>query len=258
MGRETGIAWTDHTWNPWQGCHKVSAGCAFCYMYRDKTRYGQDPAVVVRSAPATFNFPARRGKSGPKPGDRVFTASWSDFFIAEADAWRADAWAVIKRCPDLTFQILTKRPERVAACLPADWGDGWPNVWIGTSIENQRAAETRIGALLGVPARVRFLSCEPLLGPLDIRPWLVLPGRPLGWVIVGGESGPKARPCALPALRRVVQDCAAAGVACFVKQMGDAPTDDAGAPVPLTARAGADPAEWPEDLRVQNFPEVTP
>jgi protein gp37 len=183
MGADTAIQWTDHTWNPWQGCTKVSAGCKHCYMYRDKARYGQDPATVVRSKAATFKFPLS-GKV--KPGDKVFVCSWSDFFHEAADAWRMQAWEIIRQRPDVIFQLVTKRPERIAACLPRDWGGGWPNVWGLVSVEDQAAADLRVPILLDLPFAVRGVSCEPLLGPVDLRPWLAT--GLLHWVIVGGES----------------------------------------------------------------------
>jgi protein gp37 len=103
---------------------------------------------------------------GEDPQPRfIFTCSWSDFFITEADKWRAEAWDIIRRTPEFTYLILTKRPDRIARCLPADWGDGYPNVWLGTSAENQKYADQRIPELLKVPAAKRFLSLEPLLGP---------------------------------------------------------------------------------------------
>src|SRR5262245_22876419 len=113
MGERTGISWTDVTWNPWQGCHRVSAGCRGCYMYAQKRRYGQEPSAVSRSSWATFNLPYRLREPG-----RVFTRSWSDFFLEEADDWRPMAWDIIKDTPHLTYQILTKRPERIAG-IPA-------------------------------------------------------------------------------------------------------------------------------------------
>ena len=134
MAERTGIAWTDATWNCWQGCHKVSTGCKNCYMFADKKRYGQNPDVVTRSTVATFNAPLKWAKNREKYGhiNRVFPCSWSDFFIEEAEAWRAEAWAIIRQTPNLIYQICTKRPERIAACLPADWGTGYPNVWLYT------------------------------------------------------------------------------------------------------------------------------
>jgi protein gp37 len=225
MGERTGIEWTHHTWNPWQGCAKVSPGCKFCYMFSDKTRYGQDPRVVVRSSDQTFNQPiASFGPTSTKgtPGDwkwssgsMVFTCSWSDWFHKGADAWRDDAWAIVRSRPDLFFQILTKRPENVASRLPADWGEGYPNVWLGTSVENQEYADKRIPILAEIPAAVRFLSAEPLLGPIR------LPDTPsFDWVIVGGESGPNARPMG-PEWARVIRDyCDNHDIPFFFKQWG--------------------------------------
>ena len=112
MGANSTIEWTEGTWNPWHGCLKVSPGCAHCYMYRDKRRYGQNPTAVVRSKTA-FDAPLKW-----KEPKTIFTCSWSDFFIAEADAWRKDAWEVIRRSPQHTYQILTKRPERISGHLP--------------------------------------------------------------------------------------------------------------------------------------------
>jgi protein gp37 len=145
MGETTGIAWADRTWNPWHGCLKVSPGCKLCYMYREKKQYGQNPMLVQRSK-TKFNEPLK-WNSG-----RVFTCSWSDFFIEEADAWRPEAWEIIRKTPQLTYQILTKRPERIAAHLPADWGDGYSNVWLGVSVESQKYANERIPLLLKTPA----------------------------------------------------------------------------------------------------------
>ena len=206
MGAHTAIEWTEKTWNPWQGCRKVSPGCAHCYMYRDKARYGQNPRVVVRSAPRTFTAPL----TWPDPAF-VFTCSWSDFFIEDADAWRAEAWAIIQRTPHLTYQILTKRPERIA--LP--WTTApWSHVWLGVSVESP-AYVSRIATLQRTPATVRFLSLEPLLAPL---PALPLDG--IHWVIVGGESGPGHRPLALDWVRAIRDQCLAARVPFFFKQVG--------------------------------------
>ena len=214
MGDTTGIEWTNKTWNPWHGCTKVSPGCAHCYMFRDKARYGQDPQLVKRSAPSTFRSPLRW-----KEPALVFTCSWSDFFHEAADDWRADAWEIIRKTPHLTYQVLTKRPERIAAHLPKDWGEGYPNVWLGTSVENARWTH-RIQQLADVPARLRFLSCEPLLGHVSIAEAL-LPS--IHWVIAGGESGPKARPMDLDAARWLRDLCHYAGIPFFLKQLGGWP-----------------------------------
>lgn len=220
MGDKTRISWTDKTWNPWRGCHKVSAGCKHCYMFRDQQRYGRDPNTVVRSK-TTFNDPLKWRQPA-----KVFTCSWSDFFIAEADAWRPEAWGIIKRTPHLTYQILTKRPERIRDHLPIDWGDGYPNVWLGVTCEDQGMADKRIPILLTIPAKVHWLSIEPLLGPIDLNKesdlspmdcsaeWLEY----IDWVIVGGESGPGFRPMSTFDARVLLNQCQSAGIPFWFKQ----------------------------------------
>lgn len=270
MGDTTAIAWTEKTWNPWQGCHKVSAGCANCYMYRDKARFGQDPATVVRSKPATFNAPLKW-----KEPALVFTCSWSDFFIEEADPWRDEAWELIRRTPHITYQVLTKRPERIAGHLPGDWGAGWSNVWLGLTAENEAALD-RLAYLRDVPAALRFVSAEPLLGSLDLRRnipserilrWHRPALEGVGWVIVGGESGPNARAMYIQWAAEIVAQCRAAGVPVFVKQLGAHPYPrripyPAAGPhaytletVRISDRSGAEPSEWPEDLRIREMPK---
>lgn len=208
MGRKSSIEWTQATWNPWHGCTKVSPGCKNCYMYRGKARYGQNPSLIQRSK-TTFGDPLKW-----KEPRIIFACSWSDWFIQEADSWRNDAWEVIRNTPQHTYQILTKRPERIAENLPSDWGIGWQNVWLGVSIETQRYVY-RKDQLLQVPALIRFLSVEPLIGPIDLRS---LTG--IDWVITGGESGPNARPMSRDWAVSVRDQCLAAGVAYFHKQNG--------------------------------------
>jgi|HubBroStandDraft_6_1064221.scaffolds.fasta_scaffold65826_2 protein gp37 len=214
MGENSSIEWTEATWNPWHGCKKVSPGCAHCYMYRDKRRYGQDPSLIVRSK-TSFDSP-RKWKE-PK---MIFTCSWSDFFVQEADLWRPEAWDVIRQTPQHTYQILTKRPERISEHLP----EGWPfrNVWLGVSVENPRFY-CRIEALRMIPASIRFLSLEPLLAAMPSVP---LEG--ISWVVVGGESGPGCRPMKPEWVREIQQQCKRAGAAFFFKQWGGARKDVAG------------------------------
>jgi protein gp37 len=208
MGDMTGIEWAEATWNPWMGCHKVSPACAHCYMFREMRRYGRDPNVVVRAKDATFYAPLKWRE--PR---RIFTCSWSDFFIEEADQWRRDAWAVIGATCRHTYQMLTKRPERIEETMPLVWLAGMPaHIWMGVSLENARFY-WRIEDLLGIPAAVRFLSIEPLLGPM---PELPLDG--IHWVIVGGESGPGFRPLNLDWVRQIRDRCVDRGVAFFFKQ----------------------------------------
>ena len=157
-------------------------------MYRDQKRYGNDPAEIVRSK-TTFDVPLKW-----KEPAKVFTCSWSDFFIEDADKWRDEAWDIIRRTPHLTYQILTKRPGHIEESLPHDWGDGWDNVWLGVSVESSDYL-WRLNVLAGIPAKKRFISYEPALGPLDSNHInAALAWGWLDWVISGGESGPGARP----------------------------------------------------------------
>jgi protein gp37 len=213
MSDQTIIAWTEHTWNPWRGCEKISPGCAHCYMFSAQRRMGWNPEVVVRTT--TWPDPKRWEREAAARGRTalVFTCSWSDWFHADADPWRDEAWAVIRACPHLHFQILTKRHERIADHLPADWGPhGYPNVWLGVSIENN-AFVHRADTLRQIPAVVRFISAEPLLGPL---PRLDL--TYIDWLIVGGESGPGYRPMQVAWVRELRAKAKASGTAFFFKQ----------------------------------------
>jgi protein gp37 len=214
MGQFSGIEWTEATWNPWHGCVRVSPGCAHCYMYREKKRYGQEPSAVIKGK-TTFGAPLKWSEPC-----LIFTCSWSDFFIEEADSWRPEAWDIIRATPRHTYQILTKRPERIAAHLP----DGWPfaNVWLGVSVENPRFY-WRIELLRQVPAFLRFLSLEPLLAPMPS-----LPFDGISWVIVGGESGPKCRRMKAEWVREIRAQCVEAGVPFFFKQWGGPRKDVAG------------------------------
>jgi protein gp37 len=173
------------------------------------TRYGKDFRVVRRTKPATFNGPLKWEE--PK---LIFTCSWSDWFIEEADPWRDEAWDIIRKTPWHTYQLLTKRPERFFENLPKDWDSGWPNVWLGVSIENEDYLYRR-HLLCALPAKLRFLSLEPLLGPLNLGPL-----RNIDWVITGGESGPNARPMDPDWVRDIRDQCVDAGVPFFHKQHG--------------------------------------
>lgn len=248
MGKTTGISWTDATWNPWQGCTKVSQGCKNCYMFRDKKRYGQDPNTVVRSKPATFNAPL---KWDLPERSRIFVCSWSDFFHEDADAWRDEAYQIIYKLPQYDFLIPTKRIERFEKCLPY-FTDPDPikfpdNVWLGVSVENQKMADKRIPILAKIPASVRWISAEPLLEPINILGNL-LDGwhkacPKINWVVVGGESGSGCRTMNTEWARYLVNDCKAAGTPVFVKQLGGWPD----------TRSKLE--DLPEDLRIREFPK---
>ena len=234
---------------------------------RDKKRYKQNPTLVKRSTPGTFNQ-ALRWKE-PK---RIFTCSWSDFFIKEADAWRADAWDVIRRTPHHTWLILTKRIDRVMECLPPDWGEkGYANVWIGVSVEDQKHY-SRVAKLAKVPAALRFVSFEPLLGAINI-PDVSFYRKHIRWSILGGESGNDQgkwlyRPSELHWYSNIIaqlntlnhidiEDPAQWGHSIFVKQLGTHLAKIHG----LKDRAGADKNEWPPEVQRLQFipnPFVSP
>lgn len=225
MGKNSKIEWTHHTFNPWWGCAKVSAACKHCYAEAWAKRVGAK--VWGRSAPRRFfsdehwRQPLAWNREARAAGAsrRVFCASMADVFEARAelDPWREKLWKVIEATPSLDWLLLTKRPERAARCAP--WRDRWPtNVWLGTTVESQRWAERRIPTLAECGAPVRFLSCEPLLSPLDLRPWL---GAGIHWVIAGGESGPGARPTHPRWFRDLRDQCVAARVPFHFKQWGN-------------------------------------
>lgn len=249
MGETSSIQWTDATWNPWHGCVKVSPGCKYCYMYRDKEKYGQDPMKVVRSK-GNFKDPLKWYE--PK---KIFTCSWSDWFIDQADGWRDEAWTIIKATPQHSYQILTKRPERVRAHLPTDWGEGYPNVWLGVSVESQDQVD-RIDLLEDIPARVKFISFEPLIGPVThgFR-------ADVDWIILGGESGNdtgkyRYRPCEVKWMTDIMSAYGFTSslferdAKIFVKQLG---THLAKA-MKLKDRHGGDINEFPEHLKIREFP----
>jgi protein gp37 len=226
MGENSKIEWCDHTMNFWVGCTKVSAACDFCYAESWAKRSGHPELWAGerrRTSPALWRQPHkwnldRLGIGNPRA--RVFTNSLADFFDNQVPAeWRADAWQVIDKTRNLDWLILTKRPQNIAKMLPFEWGDGWPHVWLGTTCENQEIADRNIPILLNVPAAVRFTSLEPLLGPIHLW-WLNGPGPHIAWLIVGGESGPQARPMHPQWARDLRDQCAAAGVAFHFKQWG--------------------------------------
>ena len=339
----TAIQWTDRTWNPVVGCRKVSEGCRHCYAEKMANRLAgmarADEAAGRNAGRKSHYLPVinERGKwngtvqlvpealADPlrwrKPS-MVFVGSMSDPFHEDVPFDFIDrVFAIMALCPQHTFQVLTKRPERMAEYLAVPWdersletgldaivlqrkyGDPpwqpdaklWPlpNVWLGTSVEDQATADLRIPHLIQCPAAVRFLSCEPLLGPVDLlidgecSGWACrefgctgCPGEDaawtslLDWIIIGGESGHSARPCDVMWITELVRQCREASVPAFVKQLGSRPmlgdlSDPHGwavepGPVDwetgrITVRdaKGGDMSEWPEDLRVREFPEAT-
>ena len=229
MGEQTGIEWADHTFNPWIGCTKVSAACDNCYAERWGARFGvqwgnhdrRRTSVATWRQPLTWNHAAKA--AGVRR--RVFCASLADVFDNQVpDQWRWDLFDLIGQCPDLDWMLLTKRPQNIEKMLPGPLLPFYQNVWIGTTVENQGEADRRIPHLLRTVAARRFLSCEPLLSPLDL--WLYLDplrlfARHIDLVIVGGESGPGARPMHPDWARSLRDQCSAADVPFFFKQHGE-------------------------------------
>lgn len=359
MSERTKIEWCDHTWSPWRGCTKVSAGCANCYAeklskrnpavlgqwgkgkprvlakdWEKPVRWNRDFTEAIQLADRCFPYRDRSQDNAHRP--KVFP-SMCDWLDEEVPIeWLARFLQLIHDTPHIDWLLLTKRPENwynriydallhVEGITDANLAENDPetptgemlnqwlatvaggaipaNVWVGTSVEDQPNADQRIPALLEIPAKVLFLSVEPMLGPVqltsinqlygdvidclrgyafhDVIDHVKQPAK-IDWVIVGGESGPGARPCDVDWIRDVVRQCAKAGVPCFVKQLGSkaiesdfqhtkecwnehcalagGPDDCAGEVVHdslcLAHPKGGDPDEWPDDLRVRQFPEV--
>lgn len=219
MGEKTAISWTQHTANFWIGCRQVGPGCANCYAKSIVEKYGKRFEEVRRTKSAWTDV-VRWNRAAQAAGkqEMVFTCSMSDFFIEDADQWRPEAWNLIKDTPNLIYQILTKRPELIAGRLPADWGQGYPNVWLGVSVENKRFL-IRMDTLRRVPVVLRFISAEPLLQ--DVMPELESHIDGFSWVIVGGESGNGSndfRPMPHEWARNIRDLCRRRGIKFFFKQ----------------------------------------
>lgn len=299
MGVETAIQWCHHTFNPWWGCQRVSPGCEHCYAEAQAKRYGHAVWGPEKTTPRRFfgdkhwTEPLKWARAAGEAGERrrVFCASMADVFEdrRDLDAGRSRLFDLIESTPELDWLLLTKRPEHMHKLAPLSWVEQWPaNVWAGATAEDQQRADERAAHLRMVPALVRFLSVEPMIGPTSRLP---LDG--ISWVIIGGESGPGARPFDLAWARSAVAQCRASGAAPFVKQYGARPVDsdrrvgicnaideraivagkalgvyeeprpgDAmGSYLPfnmvmLRDRKGGDPDEWEPELRVREFPKA--
>ncbi len=254
MGANSTIEWTTHTFNPWWGCLKVSEACKHCYAESWARRVGQDVWGLSADrryfGDAHWNEPLKwnRAAVNAPVRPRVFCASMADIFeVREGlDAQRRRLWPLIEATPHLDWLLLTKRPQNVARL--AAWGADWPrNVWIGTTVELQKRADELLPILAQIPARVRFISAEPLLGPLAIRPWLE---STIDWVITGGESGPHARPASPAWFRSLMIQCMEKDVPFHFKQWGDwAPGNVVNLPRSKSLRI-AQAADGTEMLRV--------
>jgi protein gp37 len=290
MSDKTKIQWADSTFNPWIGCTKVSPGCANCYA-ENTTRarvlrsqghetWGKGKSRS-RTSVATWKAPLRWNSEvavHPDYRHKVFPSlcDWLDDEVPIE--WLSDFLNLIRITPHLDWLLLTKRPENFAdriGAVPFEfWDEENPpsNVWVGVSVEDQKRADERIPILLNIPAKVRFLSVEPMLGPIDLKLTKPVPlhdpefgdqneyqevNRGIQWAIFGGESGSKARPCNVEWIRQGVMQCQEAGVAPFVKQLGAFTIEELGSQrvrVLYEDKKGGDINEFPEDLKVREFP----
>ena len=206
-------------WNPWHGCTKISAGCMNCYVYRGDARYGRENSCVPRKN-SEFDLPLRKKRNGSyviAPGETVYTCFTSDFLLDAADQWRMEAWDMMRERSDLRFIFLTKRIDRFEGCLPADWGDGWDNVAVGCTVENQDRADFRLPIFLEAPIKHKYIICEPLLEHIELSKYLG------GWIeglIAGGESGELARICDYQWILDLRRQCDEKGVPFRFKQTG--------------------------------------
>lgn len=278
------IEWTGQTWNPIIGCSKISEGCRNCYAisqayrnlmmvrgipeekrgrlayYEGLTKSMSEWSGKVVFVPEALEIPLKRKKP-----TTYFVNSMSDLFHDKVkDEWLDQIFAVMALTPQHTYQILTKRPERMKEYLSNR--SILPNVWFGVSVENQKAADERIPLLLQTPAAIRFLSCEPLLGIVDLSRWLPIQLEEDGWdhclasfspptfdwVLIGGESGYNARPCNLEWIEEIVEQCLAGDVAVFVKQLGSNPQ---GINFKLSKKKGGDFNQFPASIQFREMPK---
>lgn len=205
-------------WNPWHGCRKISPGCANCYVFRKDEKYGRDSTMVRKTK--DFYLPVARDRQGTfkiPAGELVYTCFTSDFLLEEADGWRREAWQMMRLRKGLRFLFITKRIHRLLECLPLDWGEGYENVHICCTCEDQKRADERLPVFIAAPIRHKSIICEPLLGEIDLSPYL---GPWCEGVVAGGESGEKARECRFEWVFSLHKQCAAAGVPFTFKQTG--------------------------------------
>lgn len=194
-------------WNPWHGCRKYSEGCENCYMFYLDQQRGHDGGEIYR-VKTDFNLPLKKNRAGePKipSGSGVFVCMTSDFFLEEADAWRDEVWEIMRRRPDLQYTLVTKRVARVQQCLPPDWGSGWPNVMLYVTVENQKRAAERMPLLQTLPFRHKGVMAAPLLGELDLRPYLE--DGQIEQVLADGENYAGARPCRFEWVESLYRQC---------------------------------------------------
>lgn len=205
-------------WNPWHGCTKCSEGCENCYMYFLDRMRNQNGADIYKTK-SGFNYPLQKNRNGSfkvQSGEQIRVCMTSDFFLEEADSWRDEAWEIMWQRPDVKFFLLTKRPQRVKACLPKDWGDGWDNIIFNVTCENQRRADERIPILLELPFKHKGIMCAPFIGPVSIEKYL--DSGQIEQVICGGENYDGARPCNFDWVKSLRAECVSRNITfCFIE-----------------------------------------
>jgi len=206
-------------WNPWHGCHKLSEGCRHCYVYRGDARRGIDSRIITKTK--NFDVPIRKKKNGDykiPPGNDVYLCFTSDFFIDAADEWRPEVWKMIKERSDLRFLMITKRIDRFHLCIPEDWGDGYDNMIICCTVENQDRANYRLPIYKEAPIKHKMIICEPMLERIDLKPFNI--GEWVKHVTVGGESGKDTRPCNFDWIMEIHNLCIENNISFWFKQTG--------------------------------------
>ncbi len=208
------------TWNPWHGCKKISPGCYNCYVYRRDAEFGKDSSIVTKTA--NFELPIKKNRNNEyklQPDkEPVYTCLTSDFFIEEADQWRMEAWQMMKWRQDLKFVIITKRIDRFIECIPEDWGDGYDNVSIMCTCENQNRADYRLPIFLAAPIKHKTIIHEPMLEAINIEQYLQ--SGQIELVSCGGESGENARVCDYAWILQTMEQCVKYDVSFYFKQTG--------------------------------------
>lgn len=263
MGFDSKIAWTHHTFNCWWGCVRVSEACRYCYAETWAKRTGHDvwgPSGSRRFfSEKHWNGPVNWNNKAEKAGERyrVFCASMCDVFeklpddhpdAEEMEKARVKLWKLIEKTKNLDWLLLTKRPENIMKMIPAEWQDKLPdNVWAGTTAEDQETADERCEYLAKVPAKIRFLSCEPLLGPIKLT------NDKINWIIVGGESGGSARDMLVEWVKDIQSQCKESSTPFFMKQMGTVWAKNNGLVWPNKADSLD---SLPQELQVREFPSI--
>lgn len=255
MGANSKIEWCDHTMNPWVGCTKVGPGCTHCYAETMDSRWGHESwgvgAPRRKTSERVWKTPIGWNRIVAHTGKRlwVFCASMADVFDNEVPPeWRTELWELMRRTPNLNWQIVTKRISNVAKMVPADWP--FPHVGLIATVCTQEEADRDVPRLLATPAAWRGLSVEPMLGPIDITGFDLL-----DWIIIGGESGRGAREFQITWARDLIKKCQSAHVPVFMKQIG---RNVVYGSIPVRPSGeGRDIAEWPVDIRIRQMPRVT-